>query len=360
MSAVDSLLRADLRDFTGYRTARSDEAHGAIWLNANESPLPSVADAAGALRRYPDPQPLDLRQALAALYRVPASRVLATRGSDEGIDLLVRAFCMPGQGAVVVAPPTFGMYAVSARLHGARVVAVPARDDGEGWRSNLEAMADAALREAATLVFVCSPGNPTGEAVPGTGIEWLARRLRGHALVVVDAAYAEYADADDGVGLLAGNPNLVILRTLSKAHALAGARVGCMLAAHDVIESVRRCQAPYPLPQPAVAAALAALQPAAVAEALRTTAQVRRQRERVRVALGTMPGIRGVRPSQGNFLLVRFEHPQVAYDALLAAGVVVRDLRAMAGLEDALRISIGTAAQNTTLLAALADARQPA
>lgn len=357
---AEALLRDDLCAFAGYRSARSEVLRGDIWLNANESPTASATDADGGLRRYPDPQPQALRVALAELYGVDAPQLLATRGSDEGIDLLLRAFCAPGQGAIVIAPPVFGMYAVCARLHGARVVEVPARDADAGFRSELDAMAEAALAAQASLVFVCNPGNPTGEGIPGADIERLARRLRGKALVVVDAAYGEFAQADDAVSLLAGNDNLVILRTLSKAHALAGARIGSVIAQPELVEMLKRCQAPYPLAQPAVQAALAALSAESLARTRASVLQLRAERERLSAALQGTPGVRRVYPSQGNFLLVRFDDAQAAFDALLAAGVVVRDMRASPGLGDALRISIGTPAQNERVLAALAPARKTA
>lgn len=353
-STALALWREDLRDFGGYRSARSDALCGEVWLNANESPTASAADAGGVLRRYPDPQPHPLRDALAGLYGVAASQLLATRGSDEGIDLLLRAFCAPGQGAIVIAPPVFGMYAVCAKLHGARVVEIPACDTAVGWHSDLDAMAEAALRERATLVFVCNPGNPTGEAIANGEIEHLAQRLRGKSLVVVDAAYGEFAGADDGIRPLAENDNLVVLRTLSKAHALAGARIGSVIAAAQLIDMLKRCQAPYPLAQPAVQAALAALAPEALARTRDAVGQVRRERERLHALLADAPGVRRVYPSQGNFLLARFADAQAAFDVLLGAGVVVRDMRATPGLDDALRISIGTPAQNDRVLAALA------
>ena len=360
MTTAELLLRGDLRDFAGYRSARSDVLRGEVWLNANESPSASPADGEGLLRRYPDPQPQALREALAALYGVSPLQLLATRGSDEGIDLLLRAFCVPGQGAIVIAPPVFGMYAVCAKLHGARVIEVPAHDTADGWRSDFDAMAGAAMRETASIVFVCNPGNPTGECVAIGGIERLALRLRGKALVVVDAAYAEFADAGDGASLLADHDNIVILRTLSKAHALAGARIGSAIAAPELIDMLKRCQAPYPLAQPAVQAALAALAPQALARTRDAVANARSERERLRKLLGDTPGVRCVYPSQGNFLLARFADAQAAFDALLAAGVVVRDMRATPGLEDALRISIGTPQQNDRVLAALARQRRAA
>ena len=237
---------------------------------------------------------------------------------------------------------------------------MPAHGTGDGWRSDLDAMADAALAAGATLVFVCNPGNPTGESIANADIQSLARRLQGRALVVVDEAYAEYADGEGSAALLADNDNLVILRTLSKAHALAGARIGSVIASDELVAMLKRCQAPYPLAQPAVQAALAALAPQAVERAIAAAAQLRGERERLRGALQSAPGVRCVYPSQGNFLLVRFEDAQAAFDGLLAAGVVVRDMRATPGLADALRISIGTPEQNQRVLASLAVARQAA
>ena len=347
--------QADAFDDTdlGVNTQVSELLRGEVWLNANESPFAAASDADGLLRRYPDPQPQALRDALAGLYGVQASQLLATRGSDEGIDLLLRAFCAPGQGAIVIAPPVFGMYAVCATLHGARVVEVPAVDTGDSWRCDLDAMAEAALASGATLVFVCNPGNPTGEAIADADIERLARRLRGEALVVVDGAYAEYADAADATGLLAGNDNLVLLRTLSKAHALAGARIGSVIASEELVVMLKRCQAPYPVPAPCATLALEALSDANLAEARARVEVVRAERARLFAALHGLPGVRRVYPSAGNFLLVRFDDAEAVYRRLLAAGVVVRDMRAAPALDDALRITIGSPEENAALWAAL-------
>lgn len=351
---VARILRADLRRFAGYRSARSEGLDGTIWLNANESPWPAPADPGGQCRRYPEPQPAALRAAMASLHGVRSGQVLLGRGSDEGIDLLLRAFCAPGRGAVVVAPPVFGMYAVCARLHGARVVEVPLRDGEAGFTARLDAIADAALAAEASLVFLCSPGNPTGEAIALAGIAALAARLRGRAMVAVDEAYAEFGAQPSAAGLLRSHDNIAVLRTLSKAHALAALRVGCVLSGEDVVEALRRCQAPYPLPQPCVAAALAGLSPAALARTAARVATVRGERARMHERLAGLPGVRRAYPSQGNFLLVRFADADAALQRLLAAGVVVRDMRAFPQLADALRISIGTPEQNDAVLAALA------
>ena len=352
MSAL-TLMREDLRDFDGYRSARSDTVDGDVWLNANEAAWANAADPGAQVRRYPTPQPDALRDALASLYGVPAPRLLVGRGSDEAIDLLVRAFCAPGGDAVVVTPPVFGMYAVSARLHGARVVAVPLQDGDVDFRVDLGAVEEAARRSRAKLVFLCSPGNPAGGVLPRQDVLGLARALDGRALVVVDEAYVEFAGTPTLATAVGDRPNLVVLRTLSKAHALAGARIGCAIASEDIVGALRRCQAPYPLPAPSVQLALRALAPNALARTRRAVESTCMQRERMRLALARMPGVRRVYPSQANFLLVRFDDAGAAYATLLAAGVAVRDMRAQPQLDDALRITIGSASDNDRVLAAL-------
>ena len=348
-----ALVREDLRDFAGYRSARTEKLDGRIWLNANESPWPNGADAAGTLRRYPDPQPQALRDALSALYGCAPGQLLAGRGSDEGIDLLVRAVCRPGGDAIVVTTPTFGMYAVSARLHGTRVIDVPLRERDGAWQCDFAAVADAAIGQGARLVFLCSPGNPSGALLPLDDIASLARTLDGRALVVVDEAYVEYADGPSAIGLLDRYRNVVVLRTLSKAHALAAARIGSVIADADLIEVLRRCQAPYPLPASCVEQALQALSADAVAITRARVQTVRAERDALLERLPSLPGIRRVYASQANFVLVRFDDAQTAFERLLAAGVVGRGMRAAPQLGDALRISPGTPGQNAARLRGL-------
>lgn len=350
-----ALVRDDLRDFAGYRSARSENLQGRVWLNANESPWASPADVAGAVRRYPDPQPAALRQALAALYGCDPQQLLAGRGSDEGIDLLLRAVCRPGQDAIVVTPPTFGMYAVSARLHGVRVVEAPLLDGDDGFCCDFDRLAATAEEAAARLVFVCSPGNPSGTLMPLEPIRALARRLQGRALVVVDEAYLEFAEGASAVSLIATQSNVVVLRTLSKAHALAAARVGSVIADAALIAVLQRCQAPYPLPTPCVDLACRALTPLALAITDARVQIVRHERDTLLRGLRAARGVRRAYPSQANFLLVRLDLAQSVLERLLAAGVVVRDLRATPRLEDALRISIGSPEQNAQVLALLGE-----
>ena len=353
MSALLELVREDLRGFGGYKSARTEALKGDVWLNANESAWANPADSSASSRRYPDPQPAALRSALAELYACEESQLLIGRGSDEAIDLLVRALCNPSQDAIVVTPPVFGMYSVCARLQNAPVIEVPLRDSPDGFVAELEAIGDAALKARAKLVFLCSPSNPAGSAIPLDGIESLARRLQGTALVVVDEAYGEFSDLPSATALQARQPNIAVLRTLSKAHALAAARIGVVIADRELIDVLRRCQAPYPVPTPCAELALAGLSPQALAETRRRVVVVKSERSRLQAALADLPEVLRVYPSQGNYLLVRFQDAESAFRALLSAGVVVRDQRAAPQLGDALRITIGSSEQNDRVISAL-------
>ena len=352
MSVLD-LVRPDLRDFGGYASARRTQLQGAIWLNANESPLPSPADPGGTLNRYPEPQPARLRARLAQLYGVAPDALMVTRGSDEGIDLLVRAFCRAGQDAVAIATPCFGMYAVSARIQGAPLVEVPLHDSDAGWQFDLPGLVNAVATQGARIVFLCSPANPTGQALPLEAIRALAGAIGGRAILVLDEAYGEYSDEASASTALGDFPCLVVLRTLSKAHALAGARIGALLAAPQIVSLLRNLSAPYPIAATSAALALDALSDASQAETDTRVTQAISERRRVHDALVAAPVIRRVHASQANFLLLRCADAQASFDALLAAGVVVRDMRAMPGLGDALRVSIGTPTENDAMLRAL-------
>ena len=357
--ALLKLVRDDLRDFGGYASARTYDLKGEVWLNANESPWANPADAGGGSRRYPDPQPPALREALARLYACRPDQLLVGRGSDEAIDLLVRTLCVPGRDAVVVTPPVFGMYAVSARLQGAPLLEVPLVDGDAGFGVDLDAVAAAAEQGGAKLVFLCSPSNPSGGSVPLDGIAALAARLDGRALVVVDEAYGEFSEQPSATTLMAAHANVAVLRTLSKAHALAAARIGTLIADPALVRVLRACQAPYPIPTPCAELAVAGLSDEALARTAARAAQVRSERSRLQQALAVLPGVTRVYPSDGNYLLVRFTDAGAVFARLLGAGVVVRDQRAVAQLGDALRITIGTPEQNDRVLAAL-DAKEAA
>jgi histidinol-phosphate aminotransferase len=345
MSVLD-LAREEIRALQPYSSARMEASGGCVMLNANESAWAPPGDHDLHCNRYPDPQPQALIDALARLYGVRAAQVLVGRGSDEAIDLLVRAFCHAGRDAMAIQPPTFGMYAVSARIQNAQIITVPL---GVDFTLDTDAVL-AAITPAVKLVFVCTPNNPTGQLVPLAAVERLAAALTDRAVLVVDEAYLEFSDATSAATLLNRFDNLAVLRTLSKAWALAGARVGTLLANEAVIALLRRIMAPYPLPSPCVALALEALSEAGQLQARAHIATVRSERERMAAALANLPGVRAVLPSQANFLAVRFDDAAAVYQQWLSAGIVVRDVRRYPQLDDALRITIGTPEENNRVL----------
>jgi len=358
-SPVD-LARPEIRALQAYSSARMEARGGALLLNANESPWPPFDNAAG-WNRYPDPQPAALLDRLAELYGVDATQLLIGRGSDEGIDLLMRAFCAAGRDAIMVSPPTFGMYAVCARVQGADVVEAPLREDGS---LDVDALL-ARVTPAVKLVFVCAPNNPSGAGVPRTAILRLAGALAGRALLVVDEAYVEFVEPGGDGGSVAdcvgAVPNLVVLRTLSKAWALAGVRVGMLLADARVVALLRKLTPPYPVPAPCAEAALRAVSRAGERAMRERVAVTIHERARLRAALAGLACVREVLPSQANFLAVRFHDAEAALDALLASGIVVRDVRRYPSLGDALRLTLGAPAENDRVLQVLrACVEQPA
>lgn len=351
MNPLD-LARPEIRALQAYSSARMEARASAIALNANESPWPPFGTDAD-WNRYPDPQPAALLERFARLYGVKADQVLAGRGSDEGIDLLVRAFCAARRDAILVSPPTFGMYAVCARVQGAEVVEAPLRDD---FSLDAEALL-ARVTPSVKLVFVCAPNNPAGTGVPRATILALAEALADRAMLAVDEAYVEFVEPGGACGSVAdcvgSLPNLVVLRTLSKAWALAGVRVGTLLADARVVALLRKLMPPYPLPTPCVEAALRALSGKGERAMRERVATSLCERVRMRDALQQLAGVRKVLPSQANFLAVRFHDAEAALAGLLAAGIAVRDVRRYPGLGDALRITLGTPGENARVLEAL-------
>lgn len=350
VSWLTEIARPEIRALQAYEHAVWEP--GLVRLHANELPWRSCGDSSIAgLNRYPEPHPHQLTAALARFYGVGPEMLLAGRGSDELIDLLIRSYCRAGQDAVIICPPTFGMYAVAARIQGARVIELPLQRDA-GYRFEpvlLGEHGDPGLK----LVFLCSPNNPTGNRLDGQALLGLARALEGRALVVVDEAYIEFADAPSLTGAIGDYPGMVLLRTLSKAHGLAGARCGVLLGHAAVIALLRKVIQPYAVTQLTIEAVFRSLEPAALEQSRAHVATLKAERARVAAALADSNGVLKVWPSDANFLLVEFQDAAAALGRTHAAGLLVRDMRTAPGLSHALRISIGSSEQNDRLLSSL-------
>ena len=348
MNLAERLCRPELRELVPYASARRSMSGGDVWLNANESPWrnANVAD----VNRYPDCQPPELRAAYAGYAGVRPEQLLITRGADEGIELLIRTFCVPGQDKVVSLAPSYGMYGISALTCGVEYQAVPWE---EGYQLPL------ALTEAgrsAKLVFVCNPNNPTGTLVPREDLLALADALP-DTLVVVDEAYIEFCADQSLADAIGGCPNLVVLRTLSKAFALAGARCGFLLAGKEVITMLEKVIAPYPVPKPVADLALETLSDFGIRRMQSQVAQLNARRSALVTALSKLTYVDQVLESAANFVLFKADGADDLFKTLQTQGILIRAYGALPGW---LRISIGSDSEMELLTNALTAFQQDA
>jgi len=341
---IEALVRPNIRRLEPYRSARGDHATG-ILLDANENPYPpSFAEIDLPLNRYPDPLQRRLRSRLAEINAVPDESVFVGSGSDEVIDLLMRVFCEPRVDAVVIAEPTYGMYHVAAASHDASVRTVGLT---ESFGLDVEALlAELDCSNAAKILFCCSPNNPTGNLLNRVDIERLCSESR--AMIVVDEAYVEFAAEGSVLDMVAEHPNLVVMRTLSKAWGMAGLRVGYAIASPEVIRYLIKIKPPYNVGSLTAAAALQGLaDPGAMK---RTVAAIVSERERIVRALNRMPHVKRIHPSDANFVLIRCDHATDLQKSLAERGIIVRDRSNQPGLANSLRITVGTPVENDQFL----------
>lgn len=353
-SLAARLARPEIVELKPFDIAASANwAFGAdvIKLDANENPYPplSAGPLEAAINRYPEPQPQRLLQSMAALYGVEPQSLVITRGADDAIDMLMRAFCRPGVDAVAITSPSFAAYEHFARVQGARVIEVPLNADFDFEADEYVA---SIVREAnVKLAFICSPNNPTGNEVDPLLVLSVADILP-NTIIVVDEAYLDFSSLPSLAGEAERRPNLVVLKTLSKAFGLAGARVGCAIANPELIAMASRALPPYPLPSPSVEAAMTALAPSQRAIHRERIARIRAERERLALLLETSPIVKSVRSGGGNFLFLQVEDAEALGAELQSLGIRVR-FRPNAA-PGALRLTIGTEAENQAALAAFA------
>lgn len=342
---LQSIVRPHILEMKPYSSAREEfRGDQMVFLDANENNQGSVGG--GGWNRYPDPLQLELKAKIAEQQGITPKQIFLGNGSDEAIDLLIRLVCVPGQDTVLTQPPTYGMYKVSAALNEVGVQEVPLN---EALQLEPERILEA-VRPTTKIIFVCSPNNPTGNALSLPAIRQMTNNFEG--LVVLDEAYQDFSTQPSGVGLLDQHPNLVILRTFSKAWGLAGIRLGAALGSPELIALLTKIKPPYNVNAATQKIAAAALERVAEKEKLVTT--IREHREHLRTALEQLPVVETIFPSEANFLLVRFrQEARPIYEHLRQNGVVVRDRSRELHCRNGLRISVGTAEENAELIRTL-------
>jgi histidinol-phosphate aminotransferase len=344
MFDLNKLVRQNIRDLKPYSSARSEfNGVASVYLDANENSFGSPLTK--WYNRYPDPMQWDLKKKISAIKQVPAENILLGNGSDECIDLLIRAFCEPALDQVLTFPPTYGMYEVYARINNAGLVEVPLRTD---FQLDLEAVENA-LTAQTKIIFLCSPNNPTGNSLYREDIELVLNNFDG--LVVVDEAYINYSRQRSFLPDLKDYPNLVVLQTFSKAWGLAALRLGMTYASPGIIDILNKIKPPYNINAATQEIALKALDKLDdVNSMIRETVQ---ERSLLIESLRNVPGVEQIYPTDANFVLVRIAEATLVYEYLRDRGIIVRNRSNVLLCADCLRITVGTPEQNKQLLNAL-------
>lgn len=336
---IINLARKEIVAMNAYRSARSEGLQGIVYLDANEN-----AFSDQRYHRYPEPQPTELIGLLAKIYDVDAKKILITRGSDEGIDLLLRLFCHAGKDKVITCPPTYGMYKVAATVQGAEIIEVPLRKE-EGFTLDVNALLRV-WQPNIKLIFLCSPNNPTGNVLSKSDVLFICRSLHKQSIIVIDEAYIEFSDEESFTNFLEEYPNLVVLRTLSKAYGLAGVRCGVTIANTEIITLLRKIIAPYPIPIPVAQIILQQLNSENTQNIINTILQ---EKEKLAEFLEKLPSVKKIFKSQANFLLIEVADAEMMMNCCLQQGIVLRNRSNEYGLENCIRITIGLPSENALL-----------
>jgi histidinol-phosphate aminotransferase len=344
MRTIENLVLPHIWNLKPYTTARDEfRGEGMVFLDANENPL-QQDHMPPAVNRYPDSHNQLLRSKMAAARGLSPRQVFAASGSDEVIDLMIRAVCQPGSDSIIIFPPTYGMYQVAAAINQVGVVESPLTADFQLDETDWKEKAGSQVK----IAFVCHPNNPTGNTQARESIESLLSGFDG--LVVVDEAYIDFCPEHSCVPLLAKYPNLVVMQTLSKAYGLAGARVGFAFGDATLIGVLQKIKPPYNISGPSARLALLAIENSSWVR--REASNINDRRQWLKRQLGEIPGVKKIFPSQTNFLLVQVDDASRTYTGLLERGVVVRDRSKLRGCESCLRVTVGTEAENLQLVAA--------
>lgn len=346
MSSLEKILRPHILTLAPYTSARDEyEGTADVFLDANENPFGSITEQ--NFNRYPDPYQTELKKRVAEIKGVLPNQIFLGNGSDEAIDLLIRATCTPKEDRIILLPPTYGMYEVSASINDVPTVRVPLTPD---FQLDMPAIETAiAANPTAKLLFLCSPNNPTGNALNPTDMERLIGFFPG--LVVVDEAYIDFADYPSFTAKLAQYPNLVVLQTFSKVWGLANLRLGMAFASPEIIRILNKIKPPYNISGLTQEVVLNGLQDIRWKET--SVQEILTQRSELIRQLAEVPVVEKIFPSDANFLLVRVQDAKETYRYLVEQRIIVRDRSKVKLCENALRITVGTAAENHRLIEAM-------
>lgn len=338
---IANLVRPNIRKLVPYSSARSEfKGKAEVFLDANENPFET------GLNRYPDPLQWKLKAAISQLKGVPAEQIFLGNGSDEAIDLVVRIFCEPRQDHILILPPTYGMYQVSADIADVGIRSVSLTPE---FQPDVEAIL-AAADEHSKILFICSPNNPTGNDVELERIRSLCAQFKG--VVVVDEAYIDFSNQASCTSLLHEFPNLIVLQTFSKAWGMAGIRLGMAFASLEIIQLFNKVKPPYNINQLTQQIALEALE-TSQDDYRQLLSTLLNERERLINGLGELNFVEKIFPSDANFILVKMDDPNGTYQYLVEEGIIVRNRNSVHLCAGSLRITVGRPEENDALLTAL-------
>ncbi len=343
---LQKIVRKNIASLVPYSSARDEfTGEAKVFLDANENSLGSPLTK--WYNRYPDPHQKLIKEKLSVVKGIAAEHIFLGNGSDECIDLLFRAFCEPGKDNVIICPPTYGMYEVSANINDISTKKAPLLDNFQLDLIHLESLVDANTK----LIWICSPNNPTGNCMNRIDLETILNNFNG--IVVIDEAYINFAQQKTFIQELADYPNLVVLQTFSKAWGLAGLRLGMAFASTSIIDILNKVKPPYNINQASQELLLKALEEVGqVNDMIRLLVDMR---DALADVFRSMPTVLYVYPSDANFLLVKIKDARLVYEFLLEKGIVLRDRSNVQLCEDCLRITIGTEQENTFLVDAMQD-----
>ena len=341
---LNKLIRPNIKTLKPYSSAKDEYTGDAkILLDANENSLGSPLTK--WYNRYPDPYQRQLKEKLAFVKKIAVNQIFIGNGSDECIDILFRTFCEPGKDNIIICPPTYPMYEVSANINDIAIQKAPLLSDYQLNLAHIEQLVNPNTK----IIWICSPNNPTGNSLDRIDIETILNHFEG--IVVVDEAYINFSKQKSFVQSLIDYPNLVVLQTLSKAWGLAGLRLGMCFASPQVIGFMNKVKAPYNINIVTQELALQALDEVGqVNDMIKLLVDMRIALAEV---IGSMPHVIQVFPSDTNFILVKIPKARQLYAYLLSQGIIVRDRSALELCEDSLRITVGTEQENTLLVDAM-------